>query len=88
MKTRSQAGKACADGRVVVNGQVSRASRLVRVGDVVRFVDPLGRREEEVRILETPERPLSRAMAHECYERISERALPGPWDGPEDGIAR
>ncbi|MBN1349258.1 RNA-binding S4 domain-containing protein [candidate division KSB1 bacterium] len=35
IKTRSQARKACEEGRVKVNDQTTKASRLVKVGDVV-----------------------------------------------------
>lgn len=47
-KTRSQAAKACLEGRVQVNGQPARAARPIRPGDRIRFQDPTGRFEEEV----------------------------------------
>lgn len=35
IKTRSQARKACEEGRVKVNDQATKASKLVKIGDVV-----------------------------------------------------
>lgn len=35
IKTRSQATKACEDGRVKVNNQVAKPSKMITIGDVV-----------------------------------------------------
>ena len=77
IKTRSQAGKACAEGRVFVNGDAARASKEVRVGDRVRYSDRLSRYEEEILVLEVPLKPVSKAVARECYERVARRDLDG-----------
>ena len=86
-KTRSQATKACQDGRVWVNGQKARASRDLRVGDRVRFRDPWSRREEEVEILELPEGSVSKSRAREMVKVIETRVLDDPWEraGKGDG---
>jgi ribosome-associated heat shock protein Hsp15 len=81
LKTRSQAGKACAEGRVLVNGEPARASREVRPGDRVLLRDRFGRYEEEVEILEIPRGPVSRSEARALVRRIARRSL-------EEGPAR
>jgi ribosome-associated heat shock protein Hsp15 len=43
-KTRSLASRACAAGHVKCNGQSVKASRAVRVGDLLDVVTPGGRR--------------------------------------------
>lgn len=79
-KTRSQAGRACDEGRVWWNGQPARASREVRSGDRIRFRDARLRFEEEVEILEVPEKPVSKAASRELYRRIERRAIEDPGD--------
>jgi ribosomal 50S subunit-recycling heat shock protein len=74
-KTRSQAARACDEGRVWLNGQPARSSREVRPGDHVRYLDRLGRVEEEVVILAIPQGSVSRIAAREMY-RVIERRLP------------
>jgi ribosomal 50S subunit-recycling heat shock protein len=83
-RTRSQAGRACDEGRVRVNGRVAKAACEIRPGDRILWTDPLGRHEEEVEILSVPAGSVSRAAARDLYRRVGGRALPGPWD-EEDG---
>jgi len=78
-KTRSQATKACAEGRVWLDGQPARASREVRPGSRVRWRDALGRTEEEVEVVEVPERQVSRAAAKDCYREVFKRVIEDPW---------
>jgi ribosomal 50S subunit-recycling heat shock protein len=78
-KTRSQATRACAEGRVWLNDQAARASRVVRAGDRIRWRDPLGRFEQEVEILEVPVSQVSRAAARGMIREISRRAIDDPW---------
>lgn len=47
-KTRSQAARACALGRVEVNDQASKPSREIRVGDLLRVKTAGGELEIEV----------------------------------------
>ena len=35
IKTRNQAAQACEQGRVKVNGQVAKSSKIVKIGDIV-----------------------------------------------------
>ena len=83
MKTRSQAGKACSEGRVFVNDVAARAAHSICIGDIVRFRDLLSRFEEEVRILALPEGNVSKSEARACYESRARRVLSGP--GYESG---
>jgi len=83
-KTRSQAAHACDEGRVWVNGQPAKASRLIHPGDHIRFQDRMGRAEEEVEILALPEGSVSRAVAREMVRVIAHRLLEDPWAAPGD----
>jgi ribosome-associated heat shock protein Hsp15 len=78
-KTRSQASRACSEGRVWLNDQQVRASRVVRPGDRIRWRDPLGRFEQEVEILDVPAGQVSRVAARALYREISKRAIDDPW---------
>jgi ribosome-associated heat shock protein Hsp15 len=78
-KTRSQATRACAEGRVWLNGSEARASREVHPGDRIRFRDALGRLEQEVEILGVPQGRLSRAQAQEMVRGIAKRIIDDPW---------
>jgi hypothetical protein len=52
----------------------------VRSGDRIRFRDARLRFEEEVEILEVPEKPVSKAASRELYRRIERRAIEDPGD--------
>jgi ribosome-associated heat shock protein Hsp15 len=47
-KTRSLAGRACELGRIESNGQLAKAAREVRVGDLLRITNPSGEFHVEV----------------------------------------
>lgn len=81
-KTRSQAGRACDDGRVRVNGEVAKASRAMKVGDVIAYRDPGDRFEREVELLVLPEKAVSRVQARDFYQVRSERPVALPWEAP------
>ena len=78
-KTRSQASRACAEGRVWLNGAAARSSRSVRPGDRIRWRDRLGRIEQEIEVLEVPSGQVSRAAAREMVRIVSRRQLNDPW---------
>lgn len=50
-KTRTLAKKACELGRIVSNGQIAKAAREVRAGDMLRISNPGGDFEVEVLLL-------------------------------------
>jgi ribosome-associated heat shock protein Hsp15 len=62
-KTRSLAAAACNGGRVDVNEQAARPSRLVRPGDLLRVTQPSGRRIARVTALGEQRGPASTARA-------------------------
>ncbi len=78
-KTRSQASRACAEGRVWLNGTAVRSSRTVKVGDRIRWRDRLGRLEQEVEVLDIPPKQVSRSAAREMVRMIDSRELEDPW---------
>ena len=78
-KTRSQASRACANGRVWLNGVSVRSSHAVRTGDRIRWIDPLGRLEREIEVLEIPASQLSKADARTYIREIASRQVDDPW---------
>jgi ribosome-associated heat shock protein Hsp15 len=78
-KTRSQASRACSEGRVWLNGVEARASRDVRPGDRIRFRDALGRLEQEVEILDVPLGQVSKTQAGEMIRVVEKRVIDDPW---------
>jgi ribosome-associated heat shock protein Hsp15 len=78
-KTRSQATRACAEGRVWIDGAPARASRAVRPGNRIRWRDPLGRSEVEIEVLDLPARQVSKADAKGYYREVSKRLIEDPW---------
>ena len=79
-KTRSQASKACDESRVWINDLPARASKEIHVGDRIRFRDSWGRAEEEVRILEIPERSVGKAMSRSLYVVLSRTRIDAAGD--------
>lgn len=58
IKQRSEAKRACDDGRVRVDGQIAKASRPVRPGEIVGI--ELADRYVEIEILDVPTRTPAR----------------------------
>lgn len=80
-KSRTLATAACDGGKVDVNDQAARPSRLVRPGDLLQVTLPAGRRIVRVAALSTRRGPAPEAAA--LYEDLTpppppraERALP------------
>lgn len=86
-KTRSQAGRACDEGRVWLNDKPARSSREVHAGDRIRFTDPLGRWVEEVEVMDLPQGQVSRAAARDLVRVLSRKSLDEEPDGSEDSPA-
>ncbi len=78
-KTRSQATRACAEGRVWLDGVAVRASREARPGNRIRWRDELGRTEEEIELISVPARQVPRAAAKDFYREIFRRKIDDPW---------
>jgi ribosome-associated heat shock protein Hsp15 len=61
-KTRSMAARACELGRVQCNGQVAKAARDVRIGDMLRVTNEGGDFQAEVLLLSESRGPASVAQ--------------------------
>lgn len=79
-KTRSLAQTACQGGKVDVNDQAAKPSRLVRIGDRLRVTIGEWRRELVVRALDERRGPAARAR--ELYEDLSPLPPPRARRGP------
>ena len=81
-KTRSLAAAACAGGRVEVNEQGAKPSRLVRPGDVLRVTlgSVTGRRV--ARVVAVAERRGPAAAARALYDDLTPPAPPRIRTGP------
>ncbi|MCI0513973.1 RNA-binding S4 domain-containing protein [candidate division KSB1 bacterium] len=66
IKTRSQATKACEDGRIKVNDEVAKPSKLVRIGDKITIKYKLHQRTVDV--LQIVNRNVSHAEARTVYQ--------------------
>ena len=62
-KTRTLAKRACDLGRILSNGQVAKAAREVRIGDMLRITSDGGDFEVEVLLLSDVRGPASVAQA-------------------------
>jgi ribosome-associated heat shock protein Hsp15 len=94
-KTRSQATRACSQGRVRVNGLRAKAHRALAIDDRVE-VD-FGETPRILVVKELRDRPLPRKEAHRVFEDHSpprprrdaiDRALEGPGVQRERGLGR
>ena len=69
-KTRSEAQKACRNGRVDVNGQSAKAHREIKIGDSIELSRPLGRRQQLI-VRGLAEQHVAKADARQLYEDTS-----------------
>jgi ribosome-associated heat shock protein Hsp15 len=74
-KTRSEAHKACAAGKVEVNGQPSKPNRRLRVGDALVIGRPFGR-TQRVTVRRLAERHVPKADARLLYEDLTPPPTP------------
>jgi ribosome-associated heat shock protein Hsp15 len=65
-KTRSEAQRACEGGKVEVNGQRSKAHRLLRISDHIQLSRPYGRKQTLI-VLGLAERHIAKAEAKALY---------------------
>ena len=69
-KTRSEAQKACRNGKIDVNGQSAKPNRRLHVGDELEISRPLGRKQK-LKVLVLADRHLARADARRLYEDLT-----------------
>jgi ribosome-associated heat shock protein Hsp15 len=69
-KTRSEAQKACKNGKIDVNGQTAKPHRNVRVGDQIEIGRPFGRKQK-VTVLGIADTNVAKAEARKLYEDLT-----------------
>ena len=69
-KTRSEAQKACRNGKIEINGQAAKPNRLVRVGDRLTIGRPFGRKQQ-IAVLGVADRHIARPEARQLYEDLT-----------------
>ena len=74
-KTRSEAQKACKNGKVSVNGVVAKTHRTVKIGDQLQINRPMGRKQL-ITVLGIAETHLPKAEARLLYDDHSPKPTP------------
>jgi ribosome-associated heat shock protein Hsp15 len=74
-RTRSDAQKACKNGKIDVNGQPAKPHRDIKVGDEILVHRPLGRRQRVV-VQGLAEKHVSKAEARELYADLTPPPTP------------
>ena len=74
-RTRSEAQKACRNGKVDVNGHTAKPNRRLRVGDELEIVRPFGRKQR-LRVVVLAERHIAKAEARHLYEDLTPPPTP------------
>ena len=74
-KTRSEAQKACKNGKVSVNGVVAKTHRLVKIGDELEISRPMGRKQL-ITVLGIAEAHIPKAEARLLYDDHSPKPTP------------
>ncbi len=73
-KARSQARRACDEGRVRIDGAPARGSRTVRVGEVLEV--EAGGHRLQVEVLDLPQRPVARPARSRYLRELRREPLP------------
>lgn len=66
-KTRSEAQKACAGGKVDVNGHPAKPHKILREGDALTISRPFGRKQTVI-VRALAEHHMPKTLARELYE--------------------
>ena len=74
-KTRSEAQKACKNGKVSVNGVVAKTHRTLKIGDELEINRPMGRKQL-ITVLGIAETHLPKAEARLLYDDHSPKPTP------------
>lgn len=74
-RTRSEAQKACRNGKIDANGQPAKPNRRLRIGDELLISRPLGRKQR-LKVLALADRHLSKADARLLYEDLTPKPTP------------
>jgi ribosome-associated heat shock protein Hsp15 len=74
-KTRSEAQKACKNGKVSVNGVVAKTHRTVKIGDELEINRPMGRKQL-ITVLGVADTHVPKAEARLLYEDRTPKPTP------------
>jgi len=69
-RTRSEAQKACRNGKIDVNGQSAKANRKLRIGDTLEIGRPFGRKQK-LKVAGLTDRHVAKAEARKLYEDLT-----------------
>ena len=69
-RTRSEAQKACKNGKVDVNGQPAKPHRVIRAGDEIVIQRPLGR-QQRLLVVAIAEKHLPKSEARKLYKDLT-----------------
>jgi ribosome-associated heat shock protein Hsp15 len=74
-RTRSEAQKACQNGKIDVNGQTAKQNRRLRTGDEIVIGRPFGRKQRIV-VKGLAEKHVAKAEARLLYEDLTPKPSP------------
>jgi ribosome-associated heat shock protein Hsp15 len=74
-RTRSEAQKACRNGKIDVNGQPAKPNRLIGPGDRLEIGRPFGRKQQ-ILVRAVAERHVAKADARTLYEDLTPAPTP------------
>ena len=74
-RTRSEAQKACQNGKIDVNGQTAKQNRLLRTGDEIVIGRPFGRKQRIV-VKGIAGKHVAKAEARLLYEDLTPKPSP------------
>ena len=74
-KTRSEAQKACKNGKIDVNDQSAKPHRVIKAGEEIVIQRPLGRRQRVI-VVATAEKHLPKAEARKLYKDLTPPPTP------------
>jgi ribosome-associated heat shock protein Hsp15 len=74
-RTRSEAQKACRNGKIDVNGQPAKPNRRLRTGDELELRRPLGR-TQKLKVRALADRHVAKADARRLYEDLTPAPTP------------
>lgn len=74
-RTRSEAQRACALGKIAVNGQTAKPHRIVRAGDEIVVGRPFGRKQRLL-VKGVADRHVARADARKLYDDLTPPPTP------------